>query len=180
VPTSPSDPFAANENGADRAPRLFDVAVVGAGPAGIAAANAAAADGATVVVVDAEQRSGGQYWRHGPQGVGRHHHDTGSWSDLVATLSRGVRAGLVELCAAHRVWRVDAPDGDRPAIVHAVRSTPDGEAPVTVRARVLVLAAGAHDRVLPFPGWDLPGVLTAGGAQALLKEHGVPAGRRAP
>jgi hypothetical protein len=42
-----------------------------------------------------------------------------------------------------------------------------------------VLAPGAHDRVLPFPGWDLPGVLTAGAAQALLKEHGVVAGARA-
>ena len=46
-----------------------------------------------------------------------------------------------------------------------------------MRARALVVATGAHDRVLPFPGWDLPGVLTAGAAQALLKEHGVVAGR---
>jgi NADPH-dependent 2,4-dienoyl-CoA reductase/sulfur reductase-like enzyme len=42
----------------------------------------------------------------------------------------------------------------------------------------VVVATGAHDRVLPFPGWTLPGVYTAGGAQALLKGHGVPAGER--
>jgi NADPH-dependent 2,4-dienoyl-CoA reductase/sulfur reductase-like enzyme len=48
----------------------------------------------------------------------------------------------------------------------------------TVEAERVVLATGAHDRVVPFPGWDLPGVLTAGGAQALLKGQGVVAGRR--
>ncbi|GGK84669.1 hypothetical protein Sme01_29080 [Sphaerisporangium melleum] len=46
-----------------------------------------------------------------------------------------------------------------------------------VAARSLVIATGAHDRVLPFPGWDLPGVFTAGGAQALLKGDLVVAGR---
>jgi NADPH-dependent 2,4-dienoyl-CoA reductase/sulfur reductase-like enzyme len=55
-----------------------------------------------------------------------------------------------------------------------------GNAPATtVRARRLVLATGAYDRQLPFPGWDLPGVVTAGGAQALLKGHLVTAGRTA-
>ncbi len=47
-----------------------------------------------------------------------------------------------------------------------------------VRARAVVVATGAHDRQLPFPGWTLPGVLTAGGVQALLKGQGVVAGRR--
>jgi NADPH-dependent 2,4-dienoyl-CoA reductase/sulfur reductase-like enzyme len=46
-----------------------------------------------------------------------------------------------------------------------------------VHAARLVLATGAYDRHLPFPGWDRPGVLSAGGVQALLKEHGVLAGR---
>ncbi|WP_230466012.1 NAD(P)/FAD-dependent oxidoreductase [[Actinomadura] parvosata] len=52
------------------------------------------------------------------------------------------------------------------------------ERAVVLRARRLLIATGAHDRPLPFPGWDLPGVLTAGGAQALLKGGGVVAGRR--
>jgi NADPH-dependent 2,4-dienoyl-CoA reductase/sulfur reductase-like enzyme len=47
-----------------------------------------------------------------------------------------------------------------------------------VSSRYLVLAPGAYDRQIPFPGWDLPGVMTAGGAQALLKGQGVVAGRR--
>ncbi|MEV5891132.1 NAD(P)/FAD-dependent oxidoreductase [Nonomuraea fuscirosea] len=53
-----------------------------------------------------------------------------------------------------------------------------GERAVVLRGRRLLIATGAHDRPLPFPGWDLPGVLTAGGAQALLKGGGVLAGRR--
>ncbi|MGW3349417.1 FAD/NAD(P)-dependent oxidoreductase [Nonomuraea rubra] len=53
-----------------------------------------------------------------------------------------------------------------------------GERAVVLRARRLLIATGAHDRPLPFPGWDLPRVLTAGGAQALLKGGGVVAGRR--
>jgi D-hydroxyproline dehydrogenase subunit alpha len=49
---------------------------------------------------------------------------------------------------------------------------------VGLRGRHLVLATGAYDRQLPFPGWELPGVLAAGGVQALLKQHGVVAGPR--
>ena len=48
----------------------------------------------------------------------------------------------------------------------------------TVRSRSLLLATGAYDLQVPFPGWDLPGVMTAGGVQSLLKGHGVLAGRR--
>ncbi|UBU09751.1 FAD-dependent oxidoreductase [Nonomuraea gerenzanensis] len=58
------------------------------------------------------------------------------------------------------------------------RRAAQGERAVVLRARRLLIATGAHDRPLPFPGWDLPGVLTAGGAQALLKGGGVVAGRR--
>lgn len=47
-----------------------------------------------------------------------------------------------------------------------------------LRPRAVVLATGGYDRVVPFPGWDLPGVVTAGGAQALAKGQGVPIGRR--
>ena len=169
MPTSPSD-----------AP--YDVAVVGAGPAGVAAAVEAAAAGARVVVLDSEQRPGGQYWRQGPAGVGRHHHHAGTWRRLAADLATAVADGAVTVLSGHRVWRaeppVDGPDGAT-AVVHAVRAVPGAaDEAVTVRARALVLAPGAHDRTLPFPGWDLPGVLTPGAAQALLKEHGVVAGRR--
>jgi len=154
-----------------------DVAVVGAGPAGAAAAVTAARSGARVVLVDAEARPGGQYWRHGPDGGQRAEH-LHQWHDLRRRLEQALASGRLVHLSRTRVWRADAaPSG--PVRLETVRGESAGDEPSSVEAAAVVLAPGAHDRVLPFPGWDLPGVLTAGAAQALLKEHGVLAGSRA-
>ncbi|WP_236792994.1 FAD-dependent oxidoreductase [Amycolatopsis sp. GM8] len=137
-----------------------DLAVLGAGPAGLAAAAAASRAGANVVVIDGNSRVGGQYWRHRDGDTGRGHHH---WSVLT-----GLRAAVPEFLGGHQVWHVER-IGDGFAV-----HTSGGE----VRCRALIVATGAYDRQLPFPGWTLPGVFTAGGAQALLKGHGVTAGRR--
>ncbi len=173
-----------------------DVAVVGAGPAGAAAAVTAVRAGARVVLVDSEARPGGQYWRHGPgtgaAGAvgGEVHEHAGQWRDLATRLERGLASGRLTHLPRTRVWRLELPDDDpaprsgvpgRPPIrLHALTPAADGQdQPLVVEAGAVVLAPGAHDRVLPFPGWDLPGVLTAGAGQALLKEHAVAAGARA-
>jgi NADPH-dependent 2,4-dienoyl-CoA reductase/sulfur reductase-like enzyme len=156
-----------------------DVAVVGAGPAGAAAAVTAVRAGARVVMVDAEARPGGQYWRHGPDSGRAHEHDR-EWRTLSGRLEQALGSGRLTHLARTRVWRIDPPSAGAPARLQA--TTPDaagGDAALAVEAAAVVLAPGAHDRVLPFPGWDLPGVLTAGAAQALLKEHAVAAGARA-
>ncbi|GAA5154935.1 FAD/NAD(P)-binding oxidoreductase [Amycolatopsis dongchuanensis] len=134
-----------------------DIAVLGAGPAGLAAAVAASQAGARVVLLDAGQRVGGQYWRHrdGDTGAGHHH-----WREL-----QRLRAAAPEFLDGRQVWHVE------PGFT---LHTNEGE----VHARTLIVATGAYDRQLPFPGWTLPGVFTAGGAQALLKGQGVTAGRR--
>jgi D-hydroxyproline dehydrogenase subunit alpha len=139
-----------------------DVAVVGGGPAGIAAAVAASARGARVVVLDEQPAPGGQIWRHRPGG---------------AVASRAGRAALAALRASPAtVLSATAVWGARD---DATLLTVDAAgAPGEVRARAIVLATGAHDRPVAFPGWTLPGVLTAGGAQALAKGQGVAAGRR--
>jgi NADPH-dependent 2,4-dienoyl-CoA reductase/sulfur reductase-like enzyme len=165
--------------------RSCDVAVVGAGPAGAAAAVTAARAGARVLLLDGEQRPGGQYWRHGPGApgassdapgdvLGEVAEHAGEWRALSRRLAGELGSGRVVHLARTRVWRVDA--GVRGPVLQA--AGPGGE-PLEVSAAAVVLATGAHDRALPFPGWDLPGVLTAGAAQALLKEHGVAAGSRA-
>ncbi|MFG3438580.1 NAD(P)/FAD-dependent oxidoreductase [Nonomuraea sp. NPDC047897] len=165
--------------------RAYDLAVVGGGPAGVAGALTAALAGMSVVLVDSGARLGGQYFRH-PAGA----HPGTPGFDRFLRQGRAL-AERADLLLGHQVWAVENETAEpRPETVPAAGSraaggggftlrctAPDGSA-VTVHGRRLLLATGAHDRPLPFPGWDLPGVLTAGGAQALLKGNGVVAGHR--
>ncbi len=153
-----------------------EVLVVGGGPAGLSAAAAAAEAGASVALVDAGLGPGGQYWRGAEQAsAAALHHDRRRFLEL---LDR-TRAGSVAFLSRHTVQTVAA-DGDGWVVRCVLGSEPRaGGGTATIRGRRLVLATGAYDRQLPFPGWDLPGVLAAGGVQALLKQHGVPAGRHA-
>ncbi len=184
---------------------VTDVAVVGAGPAGLAAAVAAAAAGAAVVLIDSEPVVGGQFWRHpapapvsgiGPlreAEVAGVHHNLRRYRSLRRRLAGHVAAGTVTHLAGHEVWaleplptggagcdaRGDAEEAPEPRFaVYATAGAPGARRETTVHARSLVLATGAYDLQLPFPGWDLPGVMTAGGVQSLLKGHAVLAGRR--
>ncbi|MFG2692113.1 NAD(P)/FAD-dependent oxidoreductase [Kitasatospora sp. NPDC048407] len=155
----------------------YDLAVIGAGPAGLAAADAAAGFGLRVALVDAGARLGGQYYRHPATELGaarpeKLHH---GWRTFAGLRERLVASPLVDHLAGHHVWAAErGGDGWR---LHATRG-PEGGDRVTVEARHLLLATGAYERQLPFPGWTLPGVVTAGGAQAMLKSGLVLPGRR--
>lgn len=162
-----------------------DLAVIGAGPAGLAAALAATGAGITVALVDAALRSGGQYWRSPAPGAGPFRPDVlhHGWRRFAATRDRladQAASGRLLRLPAHHVWSI-LPGADQWEVHCQVGAEPRRHTPpvVTVRARRLILATGAYDRQLPFPGWDLPGVVTAGGAQALLKGHLVAAGTTA-
>ncbi|MFE5740167.1 FAD-dependent oxidoreductase [Streptomyces celluloflavus] len=160
-----------------------DLVVVGAGPAGMAAAATALDGGLRVLLVDSGAALGGQFWRHPPQQA-RHaipttdlHHGLPTYRALCATLSAHARTGRLTLLLNHHVWTT-AREGDGFAVHAMDRSRAPGETAVVLRAPALLVATGAYDRQLPFPGWDLPGVLTIGGLQSLLKGGGVAAGRR--
>ncbi|MFJ9893136.1 FAD-dependent oxidoreductase [Streptomyces sp. NPDC091280] len=161
------------------------LAVIGAGPAGLAATLAAAAQGVRVTLLDSAARAGGQFYRRPaaepPAAHPRtphHHRRTGRRLD--EDLARHVEAGRVTHLTDHHVWFVerrshrpaeDPVDGGGPRdsfTVHALLG-PDQDDSVEVRADAVLLATGGYEKVLPFPGWTLPGVLTAGGAQAMLK-----------
>ncbi|MFI6603059.1 NAD(P)/FAD-dependent oxidoreductase [Nonomuraea sp. NPDC050536] len=148
----------------------YDLIVVGGGPAGVAGALAAAQAGLRVALLDLGARLGGQYFRHFPDA------DGGVRGAGQAGLPRFLRQAAAvseraDVLLGHQVWSVTKGE------TFAVHATHDDE-PVILHAHHLLVATGAHDRPLPFPGWDLPGVLTAGGAQALLKGQHVIAGRR--
>jgi thioredoxin reductase len=151
---------------------VFDVAVVGAGPAGMAAAAAAADAGARVALIDAAPRPGGQFWRHRPDDDGARHHAWATFTALRECLERAAGDGRVVTLAGNSVWYAER--ADDAFVIHALCDGAERQ----VRARTVVIATGAYDRQVPFPGWTLPGVMTAGAAQALLKGHGVVAGRR--
>ncbi|MGW1916376.1 FAD/NAD(P)-dependent oxidoreductase [Streptomyces sp. NPDC002076] len=156
------------------------LAVLGAGPAGLAGALAAAARGVRVTLVDAAEQAGGQFYRQPAQALGARrpealHHQWKTWERLRDGIDRHIAAGHITHLTGHHVWCV-ARESDTLA-VHALRG-PDQEEGVAVRADAVLLATGGYERVLPFPGWALPGVVTAGGAQAMLKGGLVLPGRR--
>jgi NADPH-dependent 2,4-dienoyl-CoA reductase/sulfur reductase-like enzyme len=134
---------------------VADVVVVGAGPAGMAAAVAAAGAGRRVAVLDAGFGPGGQIWRHTP-GT-RPERAARRWVDALTN----ARPALLFNTSVVDLRRRD----DGGFTLRAERGT----TPVGVVAGRVVLATGARERMLPFPGWTLPGVVGLGGAQALLK-----------
>ena len=111
-----------------------------------------------MVVVDEQPAPGGQIWRGHPSAVGR-------------TAIAALRASPAVVLSGTAVW---AAEGDGATLLTLDASG----APGAVRTRAVVVATGAHDRPVAFPGWTLPGVFTAGGAQALAKGQGVAVGRR--
>lgn len=145
-------------------PNRVDLLVVGAGPAGMAAAITARAGGASVLLLDEQPGPGGQIYRAiettpltarrilGPD----YWHGAGLVSEL--------RSSGAELIFGATVWAIS----DRNAVTFSTAG-----AAHTVSARQVVLATGAMERPMPLAGWTLPGVMSAGAGQILLKTSGL-------
>jgi thioredoxin reductase len=156
---------------------VIDVGVVGAGPAGLAAALAAGELGCEVTLIDAGAGPGGQMYHQSMLFPGRPVPGRArpAAEHLPPSLARIRQVREVRHLATTSVRQ--AARGDDGMVTLWVGG-PEGGAETTVEVRVVVLATGATELVLPFPGWDLPGVTTAGAAQALLKSQGVTVGDR--
>ena len=139
----------------------WPVVILGAGPAGLAAAEAASRDGQAVLLVDENPAPGGQIWRGGPV----------QWRDGRADRlwqALGARSH-VKLLFGARVVACGAP---------GTLLLDSGAGPRTLAWERLILCSGARELLLPFPGWTLPGVTGAGGMQALVKGGMPVAGKR--
>jgi NADPH-dependent 2,4-dienoyl-CoA reductase/sulfur reductase-like enzyme len=139
-----------------------DVIIVGAGPAGIAAATAAARHGRSVFLLDDNPAAGGQIWRGGIEAP-KQRANQGENAKKGSALHQLAKSGAT-LLFGYRVF--DAPAS---GTLHALRETADNAEVVALQYDKLILATGARERFLPFPGWTLPGVFGAGGLQALVK-----------
>jgi len=134
----------------------FDVVVVGAGPGGIAAATVAAETGRSVCMLDDNASHGGQIWRGFRADAAWKYPHGRSFLDWTRRLQRTE-------CEVWNGWQaIDAPAKSFLRLEH------DGETR-DIGFDNLILATGARERFLPFPGWTLPGVMGAGGLQALVK-----------
>lgn len=131
--------------------RHFEVLVIGGGPAGMAAAACAAESGVSVGIVDDNFRLGGQIWRD--ESCDSKNTEASKWAQRLRT------SGATTLCALRVVHQPE------PGVLLAENL--DGFC--ELRYEKLVLATGARERFLPFPGWTLPNVMGAGGLQAMVK-----------
>ena len=212
-------------------PRTAELAVVGAGPAGVEAAVTAAGYGVDVVLIDEQPAPGGQVYRAAPGAFPARGRVPGPDEAAGDAMRARLAASPVEARAGERVWSVvaragiiasapfapklpgpepgPAPKPDRapsPSAPPAFDPAPDleteteamrretglpsggdawfrldtvgADGPRTVLADCIVLAPGAVERVVPFPGWTLPGVIGLGAATVLLKSQRLLPGRR--
>ena len=145
-----------------------DVVVLGAGPAGAAAAIEAASLGLRTAIADEQAVAGGQVYRVAP-GIApvRADQERTDGDRIRAELG----AGNIDRCFAHRVWHVERAN-DRWHI-HALG--PEG--PRTLHAAALIVATGAQERHLPFAGWERPGVMGLAAATVMLKAQRMLPGR---
>jgi NADPH-dependent 2,4-dienoyl-CoA reductase/sulfur reductase-like enzyme len=147
----------------------YDLVVVGAGPAGMAAAAEASGHGRTVLVLDENPRPGGQIYRaigaaplRDPKVLGAAYWEGRALAEAFAA------AAEVDYLPGATVWHLD---DAREVGVSAGRSA-------VFPARRVILATGALERPMPVRGWTLPGVMTVGAGQTLLKAQGIaPTGR---
>jgi NADPH-dependent 2,4-dienoyl-CoA reductase/sulfur reductase-like enzyme len=147
----------------------YDVAVIGAGPAGLAAAATCAQAGLSTVLFDEQCAPGGQVYRSITRSPIDHASVLGESYSRGAAIVRAFQASGAQYVSGATVWNLTR---ERQIGVSA------GGSSQLTHARRVIICTGALERPFPIPGWTLPGVMTIGAAQTLLKSSGVLASGR--
>ncbi|WP_246494703.1 NAD(P)/FAD-dependent oxidoreductase [Brenneria izadpanahii] len=140
------------------------MAIIGAGPAGMAAAIEASRAGLSVIVFDEQSSPGGQIYRGIETASGARHKILGKDYTSGLALAERFRDSSAEYFSNTTVWNIGT---DK-----LVEFSQNGQSK-SIRAKSIVSATGALERPCPLPGWTLPGVTTAGALQILLKAAGI-------
>ncbi len=141
-----------------------DVLVIGSGPSGLAAAVEAHQNGANTVIVDSFSKAGGQYWMQSNHGLEKNDRQMQEGANFITNCEN---LGIKTITDAE-VW------GILPGFRVFIQQGLGGS--IEIAASALVICTGAHDFVMPFSGWTLPGVMTAGAGQRYAKMQGKPPG----
>ncbi|KAJ9431808.1 NAD(P)/FAD-dependent oxidoreductase [Pantoea sp. YR343] len=144
--------------------RTYDVAIIGAGPAGMAAAVEASVAGLSVVVFDEQFAPGGQIYRGVETASEVRHSILGRDYSRGRQLTQSFRASPAHYFPGTLVWNIRS---DK-----LLEFSQNGQSD-KIHADRLIIASGALERPCPLPGWTLPGVTTAGALQILLKSAGI-------
>jgi NADPH-dependent 2,4-dienoyl-CoA reductase/sulfur reductase-like enzyme len=166
--------------------KTCDMAVIGGGPAGIAAARLASSQGASVVLIDDAPGLGGHFFKELPPNFSNpaHNRQQKKIKELENRRKALLNSG-VEVLLDTRVWGIFDETGatlsgrvDPPVTSFQLQLDHSPQGISSVQTRFLILATGVYDRPLPFPGWELPGVVTPGAVQMLLEKQGLLPGQR--
>lgn len=144
--------------------KQYDLVIVGAGPAGMAAATAAAEQRLTVAVLDEQAAPGGQIYRAISAPAPRDEAILGPDYYHGRRLLAPFDQSRVDYIPSATVWEITQE--------REVRFSSQGQAR-TLHAERILLATGAQERPVPFPGWQLPGVMSCGATQIMLKTSGL-------
>jgi len=142
----------------------YDIAIIGAGPAGMSAAVTATQAGASVVVLDDKPRSGGQIYRNVDASPLVHPATLGADYLKGSKITAAFKACSAEHISNAMVWHV----GDNGELLFSLNGKTQ-----RLTARQIIITTGAMERPFPIPGWHLPGVMSAGSAQVMLKSDGL-------
>ncbi|MCW6511473.1 FAD-dependent oxidoreductase [Lichenifustis flavocetrariae] len=148
---------------------FVDILVVGAGPAGLAAAESARTAGATVLLLDERPAPGGQYYKQPATATTTPDLQAREGADLITR----VRAGGIDMLSDGFVWGAERDTGGNLVVGCLVAG-----AARRIRPRRLIVATGAYEPAPLFRGWTLPGVVTTGALQTLLRSDGLVPGTR--